>query len=162
MRTLKKLLLVTMLAVTIAIAMTITGCGQTAGENENGENFSVEPESEKDTPPSVEQEEEDEDEFLFRFVVRDAYEISEEGTVVTGVVYRGTMRAGDAALLLKEDGTVFEVRVKQMEVKDEETDAVVAADEVVGTEEGMPAGVWLEGIESGQIDNADILLGIEE
>lgn len=160
MRTLKKLLLVTMLVVTIAIAMTITGCGQTAGENENGENFSVEPESEKDTPPSVEQEEEDE--FLFRFVVRDAYEISEEGTVVTGFVYRGTMRAGDAALLLKEDGTVFEVRVKQMEVKDEETDAVVAADEVVGTEEGMPAGVWLEGIESGQIDNADILLGIEE
>lgn len=93
MRTLKKLLLVTMLAVTI------TGCGQTAGENENGENFSVEPESEKDTPPSVEQEEEDE--FLFRFAVRDAYEISEEGTVVTGFVYRGTMRAGDAALLLK-------------------------------------------------------------
>lgn len=160
MRTLKKLLLVKMLAVTIAIAMTITGCGQTAGENENGENFSVEPESEKDTPLSVEQEEEDE--FLFRFVVRDAYEISEEGTVVTGFVYRGTMRAGDAALLLKEDGTVFEVRVKQMEVKDEEADAVVAADEVVGTEEGMPAGVWLEGIESRQIDNADILLGIEE
>ena len=160
MRTLKKLLLVTMLAVTIAIAMTITGCGQTAGENENGENFSVEPESEKDTPPSVEQEEEDE--FLFCFVVRDAYEISEEGTVVTGFVYRGTMRAGDAALLLKEDGTVFEVRVKQMEVKDEEADAVVAADEVVGTKEGMPAGVWLEGIESRQIDNADILLGIEE
>lgn len=160
MRTLKKLLLVTMLAVTIAIAMTITGCGQTAGENEKGENFSVEPESEKDTLPSVEQEEEDE--FLFRFVVRDAYEISEEGTVVTGFVYRGTMRAGDAALLLKEDGTVFEVRVKQMEVKDEEADAVVTADEVVGTEEGMPAGVWLEGIESRQIDNADILLGIEE
>ena len=156
-------------AVILAVMLIITGCGQNAEKNREDTAASVKQEEsgqqdDGDALPEAEGSEatQEEDEFLFRFVVRDAFEISEEGAVVTGFVYRGTMRAGDAALLLKEDGTVFEVRVKQMEVKDEETDAIVAVDEVVGTEEGMPAGVWLEGIESGQIDNADILLGIEE
>lgn len=156
-------------AVILAVMLIITGCGQNAEENREDTASPVEQEEsgqqdDGDALPEAEGSEEtqDEDEFLFRFVVRDAFEISEEGAVVTGFVYRGTMRAGDAALLLKEDGTILEVRVKQMEVKDKETDKIVTTDEVQGVEEGAPAGVWLEGIESEQIDNADILLGIEQ
>ncbi len=91
--------------------------------------------------------------------MQEAYEVSIDGSVVTGVVYSGTIRAGDTAFLVKGDGSIFEVTVKEIEINDEEAGMIVKTKEAG---EGMPAGVLLEGIESDQIDNADVLVGVEE
>ena len=147
-----------LLTAILTIIFTITGCGQTAGEGVEARQAPVAQKKEiEDAAPSS--EEDIEDEFLFRFVVQEAYEVSIDGSVVTGVVYSGTMRAGDTAFLVKGDGSIFEVTVKEIEINDEEAGMIVKTKEAG---EGMPAGVLLEGIESDQIDNADVLVGVEE
>lgn len=179
MRTLNKLLLVTMLAVTIAIAMTITGCGQTAGENENGENFSVAPESEKDTLPSVEQEitagQENnaeqtktakQEEFAGNAAdERSSFLLSSNGIyqgsldcTMQGRVERGAIKKGDKAVLVKDDGTSYVTRIEKIALIDDMDQQIPA----VEVKEGFSVYVWLEGMKPADIQFYDILLGEAE
>lgn len=96
----------------------------------------------------------------FQFEVEEAYAVSEGGSVVvTGYVQNGIMKAGDKAVLVKEDGTKLETCIAMLEVYDQEKDCTVFADEVG---QDTPAGVLLSGLEKDQVDAGDLLMNSGE
>lgn len=103
----------------------------------------------------------------FQFEVEDVYAISKDvytlsgdgGVIVTGYVQRGTLKAGEKAVLIKEDGTKLEAYVEMLEVYDHEKDDTVFADEVG---EDTPVGILLSGLEKEQVDIGDLLVNSGE
>lgn len=91
----------------------------------------------------------------FQFEVEEAYAVTEGGSVVvTGYVQNGIMKAGDKAVLVKEDGTKLETCVEMLEVYDHEKECTVFADQVG---QDTPVGVLLSGLEKEQVDAGDLL-----
>ncbi len=82
----------------------------------------------------------------------------DEDVVVTGYIESGTVKMGDKAVLVKENGTKYETSIGAIEAYSAETDSVGAVDEAG---EGMAAGVLLEGLKTDQVDAGDLLLGYE-
>lgn len=103
----------------------------------------------------------------FQFEVEDVYALSKDvytlsgdgGVIVTGYVQRGTLEAGEKAVLIKEDGTKLEAYVEMLEVYDHEKDDTVFADEVG---EDTPVGILLSGLEKEQVDIGDLLVNSGE
>lgn len=97
--------------------------------------------------------------YGFEFQVEDVFALTTGGVVVTGYVQSGTMRTGDGAWLVKEDGTALETGVEGMEIYDKEKEGTIYTEEV---SEGIPVGVLLRGLEKDQVDIGDRLLGQEK
>ncbi|WP_068805965.1 selenocysteine-specific translation elongation factor [Thauera phenolivorans] len=84
----------------------------------------------------------------FRLVVDRRFSLAGAGTIVTGTVLAGAVRAGDTVLLARPDGFRRELRVRGLRVNGRAADAGAA---------GSRCAVNLSGIDYGEVERGDWL-----
>ena len=145
----KKLLLLFIMGMMVSIA----GCGRGTKEDSTDILQPTEP-----ADSGNQDDTDEENEYIFEFQVDDVFLLFDEDVVVTGYIESGTVKMGDKAVLVKENGTKYETSIGAIEAYSAETDSVGAVDEAG---EGMAAGVLLEGLKTDQVDAGALLLGYE-
>ena len=145
----KKLLLLFIMGMMVSIA----GCGRGTKEDSTDILQPTEP-----ADSGNQDDTDEENEYIFEFQVDDVFLLFDEDVVVTGYIESGTVKMGDKAVLVNDNGTKYETSIGAIEAYSAETDSVGAVDEAG---EGMAAGVLLEGLKTDQVDAGDLLLGYE-
>ena len=82
-------------------------------------------------------------------VVDDVFYLTDRGAALTGNVESGVICVGDRAVIIRTDGTELETKVVGLEWFGKSLEEA---------EEGMPIGVFLEGIERNDVNRGDKLV----
>lgn len=85
----------------------------------------------------------------FKMVVQDAFTISGRGTVVTGVIEKGSIRKNSTALHVKSDNTTQTIKICDIESMHRILDIASA---------GMDVGLLIEGLEKENVACGDLII----